>query len=46
MNFILKICYENFWVPIFGRLLSVFIKFIEGKKPDNKSTYDLHSNKN
>tara|TARA_Y100001968_G_scaffold331785_1_gene387668 strand:+ start:2557 stop:2709 length:153 start_codon:yes stop_codon:yes gene_type:complete len=39
-NFLKKL-YVNFWVPIFGRLVSLIIPIIEGKKPAIKPTYDL-----
>ncbi len=41
-NFLRK-AYELFWVPLFGRVLMLFARLIEGKTPDNKSTYDLRS---
>jgi len=37
----LKLAYEEFWVPVFGRSLSLFIRWIEGRPPVNKPTYDL-----
>ena len=37
----LKSLYENFWVPIFGRLLYSFSAMIEGKIPKEKQTFDL-----
>ncbi len=37
----LKLFYENFWVPIFGRMLSSFASVIEGQEVTNQSTYDL-----
>jgi len=42
-NFFKK-AYELFWVPVFGRILMFFVRFIEGKSPSNKSTYDLSTN--
>ncbi len=45
MNNFLKIAYENFWVPVLGRLLMKFSSFIEGKDlRDAKQTYDLKTN--
>ena len=35
--------YEEIWVPLFGRLLTPFIKFIEGEVPSKKPTYDLRT---
>jgi len=46
MNNFLKACYERLWVPIFGRMLMVFTKVIEGEKPTQKPTYDLREGKN
>ena len=37
----LKKMYEEFWVPVFGRLLMTFSTLIEGEKPKGKQTYDL-----
>lgn len=45
MNNLLKAAYEVFWVPIFGRALMVFVEWIEGKKPNQKPTYDLKEKK-
>ena len=36
-----KKIYENFWVPIFGRILSGFSSMIEGEAPKEKQTYNL-----
>ena len=33
--------YSLFWVPFFGRILSLFIGSIEGKKPLRKPTFDI-----
>ncbi len=41
INHPLKYAYERIWVPIFGRLLMFFVKWIEGKQPKEKPTYDL-----
>ena len=41
MNSFLKKLYENFWVPVFGRVLMLFAEKIEGKKPQTKQTYNL-----
>ncbi len=37
----LKVIYEEFWVPVFGRVLNLFTSLIEGETPKNKQTYDL-----
>ena len=37
----LKRIYENFWVPIFGRILNLFVSWIEGQTPKEKQTYNL-----
>ena len=37
----LKRFYENFWVPVFGRLLNLFSSMIEGQPSTNKQTYNL-----
>ncbi len=37
----LKVAYERFWVPVFGRILTFFIRWIEGESPKKKPTYDL-----
>ena len=31
-----KTFYNNFWYPVFGRILSKFVFLIEGKKEQNK----------
>tara|TARA_Y100000589_G_scaffold312908_1_gene333730 strand:- start:26 stop:145 length:120 start_codon:yes stop_codon:yes gene_type:complete len=36
----LKLFYNNFWYPVFGKILSKFVFLIEGKKPNNKKTRD------
>ena len=41
INNFLSNCYTKLWVPIFGRILSIFIKLIEGKKPEEMSTYEI-----
>ena len=43
----LKSLYENFWVPVFGRILMQFANIIEGETPKNKDkqTYDLRDSK-
>ena len=41
----MKIAYEEFWVPFFGRFLSLFIRWIEGKPPKENHTYDLRQPK-
>ncbi len=37
----LKLFYERFWVPIFGRTLRLFSALIEGEEIIEKPTYDL-----
>ena len=37
----LKIFYEGFWVPIFGRVLNLFASVIEGERPKENQSYDL-----
>ena len=39
----MKIAYEQFWVPFFGRGLTFFVRWIEGEAPKKKPTYDLRS---
>ena len=41
MSKALKSLYLKFWVPFFGRILTLFIPLIEGKKPNRKPTYKL-----
>ena len=36
-----KVLYEEFWVPIFGRLLYLFSALIEGEVPKDSQTYNL-----
>ena len=45
MTKILKNFYKRFWVPVMGRLVSKFIPFLEGKKPENHPTYDIDGDK-
>ena len=40
----LKIAYENFWVPVFGRVLNLFTSYIEGQKATEKQTFNLRDN--
>ena len=40
-----KFAYEEFWVPVFGRILMNFAGWIEGKKPQETPTYDLRDKK-
>ena len=42
----MKFLYENFWVPIFGNILSKFVFLIEGNKQDykNKNKYKKERN--
>ena len=37
----MKRIYEEFWVPVFGRVLSLFSFLIEGETPKQKQTYNL-----
>ena len=37
----LKEAYENFWVPVFGRILMRFVRIIEKSPPKEKPTFDL-----
>ena len=37
----LKRVYENFWVPVFGRVLHLFAAVIEGDTPHEEQTYNL-----
>ena len=39
----MKLAYEEFWVPVLGRSLGFFIRFIEGRTPDKKPTFDLRN---
>ncbi len=39
----LKKIYEEFWVPIFGRLLMKFVALIEGEESKVKPTYNLRT---
>ncbi len=39
----LKKVYEEFWVPVFGRVLNLFIRFLEGEAPKRKPTYNLRT---
>ncbi len=45
MNNPLKLAYERVWVPLFGRVLMIFAQWIEGKKPQEKPSYDLREKK-
>ena len=40
--FFMKFLYENFWVPFFGKILSKFVFFIEGKKLDPKNKKEIN----
>tara|TARA_B100000700_G_C14220154_1_gene478898 strand:- start:279 stop:422 length:144 start_codon:yes stop_codon:yes gene_type:complete len=42
---ILKKAYTSFWVPVFGRIVSILIPLLEGKAPDKPPTYDIDSEK-
>ena len=37
----LKAFYEEFWVPIFGRILYLFSSVIEGKTIKDEQTFNL-----
>ena len=39
----LKKFYEEFWVPVFGRILTRFVNLIEGENTKVKPTYYLKS---
>ena len=41
----LKKAYKNFWVPIMGRILSIFIPLFEGEPRKDKPTYDIDDTK-
>ena len=41
----LKIAYKYLWVPIMGRILTIFIPLLEGKAPNKSPTYDLDFDK-
>ena len=41
----LKNFYEEFWVPVFGRILYFFSSIIEGDKPKGQQTFDLRTKK-
>ena len=36
----LKIFYDKFWYPVFGKILSKFVFLIEGNKNNNKRSID------
>tara|TARA_B100000700_G_C15026284_1_gene848319 strand:- start:2241 stop:2396 length:156 start_codon:yes stop_codon:yes gene_type:complete len=38
---LLQKAYEQIWVPFFGRILTFFVLWIEGKPLTQKPTYDL-----
>ena len=35
-----KFLYDNFWYPVFGRILSKFVFLIEGENVNNKKSRD------
>ena len=35
-----KFFYNKFWYPVFGKILSKFVFLFEGKKNNNKSSFD------
>ncbi len=41
----LKVLYEGFWVPVFGRILHLFTTLIEGKRPSEKQSFNLTDQK-
>ena len=45
MNKLLKNSYKRFWVPVMGRFLAKFIPLLEGKTPEEPSTYDIDGDK-
>ena len=42
----LKSAYKYLWVPIMGRILTIFIPLLEGKAPNKSPTYDLDLGRN
>ena len=42
----LKRAYKYLWVPLMGRLLTIFIPLLEGKPPNKSPTYDLDFSNN
>ena len=38
----LKFFYDNFWYPVFGKILSKFVFLIEGKNNDNEKSIELY----
>ena len=34
----LKLLYDNFWYPVFGKILSKFVFLIEGKNKNNQKS--------
>ena len=37
----LKKAYQIIWVPLMGRILTIFIPILEGSTPKEKPTYDI-----
>ncbi len=45
-NTMLRKAYSKIWVPVMGRILSLFTILIEGKQPDKLPTYDIDKDLN
>jgi len=41
----LKKAYKHLWVPIMGRILTVFIPVLEGRAAKEKPSYDIDAEK-
>ena len=41
----LKTAYKKFWVPFMGRIISLLIPLLEGKRPNEVPTYDIDGEK-
>ncbi len=41
---LLDILYRKLWVPLFGRILYLFVSLIEGRKSNKKPTYSINNN--
>ena len=39
MIILMRDLYKRLWMPLFGRLLSIFVPLIEGKQSEQKSSY-------
>ena len=42
----LKTSYKKIWVPVMGRILSILIPLLEGRKPNKKPTFDIDGDQN